>query len=334
MKAGSRAITLGALCLMLASCGDGGQQSASSPASATGFSQQYTASAVAGEILTYAIDTQNLTYSYQILYSAYGLNNVTGNGMLIRNTDGSFSPTDAPTSKVYALPNGLLVGTVPLILNNVPVSVPILGISQPISSLPSLAGTYNFVGIQCANQTFGVFTGCDSVHGTAEVDAVGRYTACSSGNLIGGTGGCASLTTATLNLLGNGIWRAVEIGSASMNYVLAHAAPNGQTVLVVDLNDPGGYGYGYLVMSTQAGYVQSEVDGTWYYQSNHGTAGALAVSGNTVFDQGNIYTLSFDSPWTGMASVSTGATAILAGTGAYALVHPGFPGYLEVGMQR
>lgn len=71
--------------LLLVSCGSGGSSSSppssSAPStSASGFVQQYTASATAGEVLTYTIDTNALTYSYKIVYSAYGLTNTTGSG--------------------------------------------------------------------------------------------------------------------------------------------------------------------------------------------------------------------------------------------------------------
>ncbi|NOS79101.1 MAG: hypothetical protein HOP35_14265 [Nitrospira sp.] len=326
--------------LLIASCGSGGGDSPtpSPPAASTGFTQTYTASATAGEILTYTIDTQNKTYSYKIIYSAYGLTNATGNGTLVTNSDGSYSPSNAPSTKVYAIQNGLLIGTVNLTLNNVPRIVPILGMAQPIASPAALAGMYNFVGIQCAGQTFGVYTGCISSYGTVQIPTAGTtYTSCPSANIatLLGLGPCSPLSTGTLSLLGNGVWQAIRTGSVNTNYFLAFAAPNGQNVLLLDLNDPGGYGYGFIVMSTQAGYVQNLVDGTWFFQTTAGTAGSLTVAGTQIASSlGPNVSATFDSPWMGAVSISNGGLALLAGTGAYAYINPGFPGFLELGIKK
>ena len=59
-----RALPALTVSLLLVSCG-GGSSSPSPSSSASGFVQQYTASATAGEVLTYTIDTNALTYSYK-----------------------------------------------------------------------------------------------------------------------------------------------------------------------------------------------------------------------------------------------------------------------------
>jgi hypothetical protein len=319
--------------MLFSGCSSGGGDDAT-PAANAGFVQEYTASATAGEILKYTLDTRNLTYTYQIIFSAYGLTNATGSGTLIRNADGSYSPSNAPGTRVYALQNGLLVGTVNLRLNGSPHIVPIFGMSRPISSLAALAGRYNFVGIQCAAQTFGVYTGCDSSLGTVTLDTEGNYTACPAANIAHGLDGCTNLSTGVLGVLREGVWQAIRSGSVNVNYFLAFAAPNGQNVLLLDLNDLGGYGYGFIVMSSQTEYVQSLVDGTWYYQSNAGTSGSLQVSGNTITNSGGVTSrVSFDFPWEGLASTSQGV-AILAGTGAYAFISPNFPEFLELGIKK
>ena len=93
-------LALGAL---LASCGGGGSSS-----SAT----QYTSVAMAGELLTYTIDPVALTYSYTITESQFGLTGKTGSGTLVRNADGSYSPSGIPNARIVILPNGLLLGAV------------------------------------------------------------------------------------------------------------------------------------------------------------------------------------------------------------------------------
>jgi len=323
--------------LLLVSCGGGSSSSPPSPSapssSASGFTQQYTASATAGEVLTYTIDTNALTYSYKIVYSAYGLTNTTGTGTLKQNADGSYTPSEAPNSKVYALQNGLLIGAVNLSLGGIPRIVPILGISNPISTASSLAGTYNYISLQCAHQSFGVYTGCHTSFGTVQVDNASSYTICDQANITNGTSGCNAPSTGTFNLLGNGVWSATRTGSINTNHFLAYTAPDGQTVGILDLNDPGGYGYGMVVMSSQAGYNQSVADGTYLSQATNGIAASLDISGTTIKDSlGNSFTATFNAPWIGMASISGGGYALLAGAGAYAYGDPS--NFLELGMKE
>lgn len=321
--------------LLLVSCGSGGSSSSppssSAPStSASGFVQQYTASATAGEVLTYTIDTNALTYSYKIVYSAYGLTNTTGSGTLTLNADGSYAPSEAPNSKVYALQNGLLIGAVNLLLNGTSRVVPILGISNPISTASSLAGTYNYISLQCASQSF---SSCQTSYGTVQINNAGTYTTCDKSNITTGTNGCNAPSTGAFNLLTNGVWSATRTGSTNTNYFLAYTAPDGQNVGIMDLNDPGGYGYGMVVMSSQAGYSQSLVDGTYISQATNGIAASLDISGTAIKDSlGNTFTATFNSPWTGMASISGGGYAVLAGTGAYAYGDP--TNFLELGMKK
>src|SRR6185369_12028381 len=308
--------------LLLVSCGS--DSSSSSPPTsvtpaASGVSQTYTATATAGEILTYTIDTNALTYSYKVIFSAYGLTNKIGNGTLTLNSDGSYAPSEAPNSKVYALQNGLLIGAVNLLLNGVQRVVPIVGVSNPISTAPSLAGTY---------------TGCQTTYGTIQVDKAGGYTSCDKFNISNGTGGCAFLTTGTLSLLANGVWVATRTGSTNTNYFVAFTAPGGQNGLLINLNDPGveGYGYGVVVGSTQAAYHKDLVDGTWYFMATKEGAGSLSIAGTSISDSfGNTFTATFDSPWTGMASLNNGGHALLAGAGGYAYADPTV---FELGMKK
>src|SRR6185369_7523954 len=85
---------------LLASCGGGGGSSSAAT--------QYTSVAMAGELLTYTVDPVALTYSYTITESQFGLTGKTGSGTLVRNLDGSYSPSGIPNARIVILPNGLL----------------------------------------------------------------------------------------------------------------------------------------------------------------------------------------------------------------------------------
>lgn len=65
--------------VMLSGCGG-----PSSSASTAGFAQTYTTSAGAGEVLQFSVDTANLTYSYTVIQTSYGVTlGQTGTGTLI-----------------------------------------------------------------------------------------------------------------------------------------------------------------------------------------------------------------------------------------------------------
>ena len=55
------------LLLLIASCGGGSKSNSTS-----GFTETYAASASAGELLSYTINTSNLTYAYTITKSSFG----------------------------------------------------------------------------------------------------------------------------------------------------------------------------------------------------------------------------------------------------------------------
>ena len=128
-------VALGAL---LTSCGGGGGDASSA-------ATQYTSVAMAGELLSYTIDPVELTYSYTITESQFGLTGKTGSGTLVRNLDGSYSPSGIANARIVILPNGLLLGAVRERFGGAVVTVPIIGLSNPVSSVASLAATYNYM---------------------------------------------------------------------------------------------------------------------------------------------------------------------------------------------
>ena len=308
--------------LFLVACGGGGGSSSSNSGTT------FTSSGSIGEVLNFTVNTtvSPPTYSYTIVQSAYGLTNQTGSGTLTANANGSYIPSGSTNSLVYPLPNGLLVGGIKLNLAGTQTVVPLLGVSTPITNLSSLAGTYNYIRTSCAATANGYPTSpnCASSYGTIKINTDGTFTQCTTTNITT-TPGC-STTTGTIGNQSGGIWQAVRTGSANINYLLAFTAPNGQAVLAIDTNDPGGYGYGHTIASTQptASHVTGASNGTWFAHGNNNTSGVTVVSGttfNSVFTSGNNNgTLTYDNPWNGLVRV-VGVTdtgyAMLAGTGVY-----------------
>jgi len=335
----AKSILLMTMFTWIASCG--------SSSSSSGFSQTFTSSASIGELVSFSIDTSNNTYSYTITQSSFGLTGTTGSGTLIANSDGSYSPSTQTYSKIYAVKNGLLIGSINLTISGTTVNVPIYGTSSPITSIASLAGTYNYISSSCANNTSG--SGCGTTsYGTIKIDSLGNFTQCTTTNIT--TSPACSDTTGALSYLGGGVWNYQRTGSVNTNYFLGFNSSNGQNVLVIDLNDTGGYGYGQAVASTQSAIDTSGTnDGTWFLQSNKSQSAVTTVSGNgystlNSYSDGrggdtDIGIITADTPWTGMFT-NSGTTGnglgIISGTGLF--VHKstvaGYESYYTFGLKK
>ena len=302
-----------ALALLVASCGGGGSGSSASGTT-------YSSVAMAGELVDYTIDTTNLTYSYTITESQFGLNGKTGSGTLVRNGDGSYTPSGVPNARIVVLPNGLLLGAVRERFGASVVTVPIVGLSAPVTSLGAIAGDYNYIHRNCRLAV------CGADHGTFQIaSSTGTWTSCAGGNVAAGacTGASAS---GTLEPLGNGRWRVMD-GSTNIGTALGFASA-GQNVILLDLKDtrPGGFGVGMLVGGQQVTMTTAQTDGTWIAGTSTGHWAVFTASGSTItlnlFDGLAVNvatTLTANSPWAGMATTANGGVGFLAGAGVYVL---------------
>lgn len=327
--------------LFLVACGGG----SSSPA-ATGFSQTYTTSATAGELMTYSIDTTAMTYSYTITKSSYGCEVISstchsGSGTLTKNNDGTYTPSGSPSSKIRALQNGLLVGSVTMVFNGVAQTVPIIGIANPITTVADLAGTFNFMSLQCSAKSYGLFTGCATHQGTVSLGVNGTFTTCTGDNIAANAHTCTDTVTGTMTSLGGGVWRfqgtSPTVG-ATTNYLLAFNAPNGQKVAFLDFNDASIFGYGQAILSTQAATSASELAGNYAWSNDYGASGVTTLNSNDTTSQG--LAITENAPWTGMATVTGGGMGtgygMIAGNGVYVYRNPTISGrsaYFELGLK-
>lgn len=323
----------------LYSCGGGGGAPIVS-----GFSQDYTTSAGIGELMTYSIDTTKKTYSYTITQSSYGLTGHSGSGTLTLNSDGSYTPSESPTSRVHALQNGMMVGGISLNIGGAAIDVPIFGASNPVTSIASLAGTYNYISHSCPTAA-----SCSPTtsYGTIKIDNVGNYTQCVTVDIT--TNPACNDSTGTITAgTSNGLWKYVKTGSNQINYLFAFTSPNNQNVLVVDFNDNSvnGYGYGQAIASTQVSPAIGSTDGVYTYLSNNGDSGTLTVTGTSASVRGtdrngnsgtNTLSATVNSPWAGMVTATHGggsSTSILAGTGVYIARANNVAGYYEIGLRH
>jgi hypothetical protein len=320
-------LALGAL---LASCGGGG----SSSSAAT----QYTSVAMAGELLTYTVDPVALTYSYTITESQFGLNGKTGSGTLVRNLDGTYSPSGIPNARLVILPNGLLLGAVRERFGAAVVTVPIIGMSSPVSTIDALATTYNYMHRGCLSAV------CSTDIGTFVIAANGingTWSSCPSANP--GAGACASGgRSGTLVPVGNGLWQMFE-GTTNVGTAIGFNSA-GQNVLLIDLKDgrAGGLGIGLVVGSQQTllNMGPQTTDGTWIAGTSDGNWAVFTASGATITvnsidgiptPNAQPVAISANTPWQGMATTPAGGVGFLAGNGVYVLETAN--GYAELGVK-
>jgi hypothetical protein len=316
--------------VLIASCGGG--------SSTTGFTQKFTSSAAVGEVIDYTFDNTRNTYSYTVRISEYGCDSPaspchTGTGTLTRNSDGSYTPSGAPNTKVFAVQNGLLVGTIQ-VAPSLPV-VPLVGVANPATNGADMAGTFNFVSFQCPTKASVQFAGCQSYIGTVKVTTTGTTTAsysiCVNDDIDKASPTCTSTSTGTMTYVGaSGVWEMVRTGATTKSYMVALKAPNGQKAGFIDFNDPGGYGYGQASVSSKVAFVPADLQvnaGRWFMSNiSTGLSEILTFSADGSSSAGPMGTP--NQPWDGFVSFPDGGRSILAGTGLFIYTQPGQAKYI------
>jgi len=298
----------------LASCGGG--DSPSAPV-------QYTSVAMAGELVTYTVDPLALTYSYTITESQFGLKDKTGSGTLVRNANGSYTPSGIPNARIVILPNGLLLGAVYEDFGaGRRTVVPILGIQSPVSTIGALATTYNYVHRACVGAAFCALD--STAVGTFVIADNNTWSSCPEANLAAGA--CPSgVRNGTLESAGNGLWRVME-GTANVGTALGFNS-GGQNVLLIDLKDwrLGGLGVGMVVGAQQVELTPGPqtTDGTWITGTSTGHWAVFTTQGTDItvinvdgLPANETGTFTANSPWQGMVATDAG-TGFLAGNGVY-----------------
>ena len=211
------------------------------------------------------------------------------------------------------------------------VTVPIIGLSNPVNSVATLAATYNYMHRGCLGAA------CATDTGTFAIAANSTWASCPSGNL--GAGACPSGGRAgTLVSLGNGLFQVME-GTTNVGTAIGFSSA-GQNVLVIDLKDVrvGGLGIGLVVGSQQATLTSAQTDGTWITGTSAGDWALFTTSG-TAITVTNIDgvpvnvagSFTANAPWQGMATTNAGGRGFLAGNGVYVLETAN--GYAELGVK-
>jgi len=313
-----------ALGATLASCGGG--DSPSAPV-------QYASVAMAGELVTYTVDPAALTYSYTITESQFNLTGKTGSGTLVRNLDGSYSPSGIPNARIVILPNGLLLGAVRENFGAGVVTVPIVGISSPVSTVSALAANYNYMHRGCLSAV------CATDIGTFVINANSTWASCPGADIGSGASCPAGGRSGTLVSLGNGRWQVMD-GGTNVGTALGFSSA-GQNVLLIDLKDVrvGGLGIGLVVGAQQVTMTTAQTDGLWIAGTSAGHWAVFTTSGSNITLNsldglpvtGVSGTFTANSPWQGVATTNGGGMGFLAGNGVYVLETGN--GYAELGIK-
>jgi hypothetical protein len=279
----------------------------------------YQAVATAGELITYTVDPSALTYSYTIVESAYGKTGVSGSGQLTRNSDGSYTPSGF-NGKVAILSSGLLLGAIYEDLNGDSVReiVPVMGISNPVTSTAEAAGIYNFISRQCGSY-------CNNYYGTVQVQANGNWNSCVGADLSSGNPVCQGTANGTISSFSAGRATLQHNGTAAGSMLIFKDPNTGQKVVLLDLNGQTNLGKGAIFAASQN--LPASADGNWSYLHNDGTNGVVRVNGTNFTDAGKTasgYSYSspgsftLNQPWNGFIRTAAGAIIMPAGSGLYA----------------
>lgn len=310
------------------------------------FSQTYIASLTAGEIVEVGINTGTMTYTFNVLLSSYSLAGKAGSGQITaQNVDGSYNLAASADGfinggKIYAVQNGEISGYVNAAFATGSGDAPLIGTSNPITSIATLADTFNYVSFSCPTPSNGNYqastSGCASDYGTIRINADNTYTRCTKQNLASNV--CTAATSGTLQIAQSqgaftttlsGVFNFTQNTSpVNTAWIFGYNAPNGKKVAIIDFNDSsaGGYGYGQAILTSQANVTATDVEGNYSLFNLIDGAKTTSISGVTYtsnMSSGSVSgSINPNSPWTGMIAWSdSGGTAsgnaMISGTGVY-----------------
>ena len=337
--------------LILAGCGGGTSQENSVPV------QTYTASAGIGEVLQFDIYPTKLTYSYTVMKTSYIASGVsagqTATGALTDSGNGFYAVESSndnfiQSGKLFPVKNGLLAGHI--VINSLGGAnhIPVFGVSNPVTQLAALAGTYNFEGFGCSASGIANVSGngaCGTNYGTMSIDASGNVTKCNHGDITTEptTNPCASKQDRTLQIVSAtpGIFDFRDPSTGHVGWFFAFTAANGEKVAVIDNDDAATPVYGQAVLSTYASAASGVVSGNYFKNDNKGAEITLTVSGVAYSNNlGYTGTITYNSPWNGLStfSATSGVNTVTGigmttGTGAYTHLIDGEPQFFASGLK-
>ena len=318
----------------------GCKKESSTPAAAASTSKTYNAAASEGELLEYTLDETNLTYSYKVTSSAVGINNDTHTGTLVKNADGTYTPSSAKDARVIVLPNKLVIGATKLKINGADKQTVIVGVPTTTNvQFSDIAGTYNYVSLQCLTSACNNSTGDpESAYGTFNISTSGNWVECTRSNYTAAPTNCAGRNSGTSNSLGNGKFQILS-GEEDMGTGMFYYDSAGQKVMIIDLkNYLGDFGRGMMYGVPQKTLTfGASTDGNYYWNSTNGDSGSITVAGSkvTISDmEEEASTLKANTPWTGLMTIDDEGVAMLADEGAFMYVDTAEENVMLVGLKK
>jgi hypothetical protein len=343
------------LCSLLAACGWWPYEQGTTTITTTttpppgSFSQTYTASLTAGEVVELGINTAKMSYTFKVLLSSYSLAGKSGLGRIIsQNTDGSFNLAASSDGfiqggKIYAVKNGTLSGYIKATFTTAigTYDVPVIGTSNPLKYVSDLAGTFNYVSFSCPTRSDGNYQatpGCTSDYGTIQITG-STYIRCSKQDITlvpscsqtSGALSAAQSQSAPITLFA-GVFNFTPAGALTNSaWIFGYTAANGKKVAVIDFNDAttGGYGYGQAILTSQVTVSASDIAGNYSLFNLIDGDKTTSIQATGSYSTSIISTgsptgsINANVPWPGMINwADTGGTsngyALIAGTGIFA----------------
>lgn len=272
---------------------------------------QFTAVAAKGELLKYTVNEKDKTYSYEIVRSAYGLNGKTGKGTYKIDKNGALTTSDSPNSKMYILPNGLVLGALTETFAGVKVTTPFLGVQNPVNDLNEAEGKFNYIGLFCGHRS----SICTD-YGTIQIKD-NTWTKCDRDNNSDSEKACHNREKGTLEFLGNGRWQFMLDGRSAGTLLMFKSG--NQKISLVDLADPTGMGVGLIFASSQQEITNKDNVGEWFYNDTSGNSGIAKVVEDhyTLSGYSGKFSYTNNSPWVGMQTSPIGEKSIFTGSGVF-----------------
>jgi len=259
--------------------GGGGGDGDSTPPPATS-EEQFAASAVIGELLSYEIDLENLTYSYDIIESEYGYEGEKVSGTLVKNVDGTYSPSDNPDVVIMHL-NEFIAGGAEIGGNNVLFAgVPKIAGNYTASEIK---GVYNYASFECDDVLVGghCVDGYYAYLGTFELNANGTLRICTAGNILDNDPNKCTygIVEGTGTDNGNGTISAI-VGGVVIAKAMFLPDTGTSKVMIGDTKesgDPDGTHPGIFIGIQQRDMTTVNISGTYHFYENNGSYGHVTV---------------------------------------------------------
>lgn len=295
--------------------------------------EEFTAAASIGELVRYKIDKKAMTYSYTIISSAYGLNNVSKSGRLDYNSDDDTYTPVGLGSKIAFNSDGLFYGVIKEDFGVGEAVTPVFGVKNIEKNMLNISDNYNFISYQCPVG----LNRCGSFYGSIRVEPTGDWNYCLGGNLSDVTSICTSSIRGFgyYDLSANKIIlkdQSLNIVGSAISYVKGQ-----QRVFIIDLDGGSPFmGKGIVVASSQSDTPIS-MDGTWRYIRIQ-ESGNLVVDGlnltQNIDGLSNSFKTNFTPhvPWQGFVRTRNGTVALAAGSGMYAASDPS--GEFSIGLKK